>query len=181
MNALSLLSAPLRAFDRLVNSRVSVFSLLAILIVGVIAFGVNGCATTTTPGAVTSTQQTIANAVEDSISIGLVPVLSKNPSYIGAAKTVSAALGSFTGSTLTPDDVASFLTKVPQLSDADRQVIGGMVNAAWGVYVKRYAQQVNANVRPDVKLFLSAVANGIESATNAAYAPINAQPAAVKK
>jgi hypothetical protein len=172
MNALSLFSAPLRAFfDRLVNSRVSVLSLLAILVIGAVAFGVNGCATSTNPGAVTSSQQTIANAVEDSISIGLVPVLTKNPSYVGAAATVSAALGSFSGSTLTPEDVNAFLVKVPQLTETDRATIAGIVNAAWGVYTKRYAQQVNANVRPDVKLFLSAVANGISSAVAAVPKP----------
>jgi hypothetical protein len=43
-------------------------------------------------------------------------------------------------------------------------VIAGVVNAAWGTYVRRYSQQVNASVRPDVALFLGAVSRGILSA-----------------
>jgi hypothetical protein len=140
-----------------------ILALVAVHLALLVAF-VTGCQTTGSPGAVTNQQQTIANAVEDTLSIGLVPVLAKNPSYIGAAQTVAAALGSFSGDTLTPGDVGAFLAKVPQLSPQDAQTIAGIVNAAWTTYSKRYAQQVNAGVRPDVKLFLSAVANGITSA-----------------
>lgn len=138
------------------------------LFLAAIAFaGFSGCVSATSPGAVTSTQQTVANAVEDAISIGLVPVLTKNPSYIGAAQTVAAGLGAFSSSTITPDDVSAFLAKVPQISPADARVIAGIVNAAWATYTKRYAQQVGANVRPDVKLFLDAVSNGIGAAVAA--------------
>jgi hypothetical protein len=137
-------------------------ALLFLFSIAFSAFG--GCATLTNPGAVTSTQQTVANAVEDAISIGLVPVLTKNPSYIGAAQTVAAGLGAFSGSTITPADVNAFLAKVPQITPADARVIAGIVNAAWATYSKRYAQQVGANVRPDVKLFLDAVASGIGAA-----------------
>lgn len=131
-------------------------------------FGVfSGCSTATSPGTVTPSQQLVANDVEDLISIGLVPVLTRNPSYIAAARTVAASLGTFSGDVVTPDDVSAVLAKVPQLSDADRQTIAGVVNAAWTVYVKRHSQQVNANIRPDVKLFLSAVSNGIIAAAAA--------------
>lgn len=128
------------------------------------AFLFTGCATLSNPGAVTSTQQTVANAVEDVMTVGLVPVLTKNVSYVPAAQTVALALGTFAGDTITPADVDAFLAKVPQITDADRKAIAGIVNAAWGVYVKRYAQQVGASTRPDVKLFLAAVANGITAA-----------------
>ena len=125
------------------------------------------CVSTLAPLPPSAAEQIIANAVEDVITIGLVPVLSKNPSYAPAAQTVALALGSFTGSTITQADTNAFLAKVPSLSPADRDAIAGIVNAAWSVYVKRYQQQLGANTRPDVKLFLSAVSNGIASAVAA--------------
>lgn len=114
----------------------------------------------------TPKQQLVANAVEDVISVGLVPVLTKNPSYIGAADAVAAALGSFQGDTLTAADVQAFIGKTP-LSEQDAKTVAGLINAAWATYQKRYAQQVSASVRPDVKLFLGAVANGIHAAVAA--------------
>lgn len=137
---------------------------LPLVLAALCAFAIAACTTSTSPGTVTTSQQTIANAVEDALSIGLVPVLSKNASYVGAAQTVAAGLGSFSGTTITPDDVASFLAKVPQVTPADAKVIAGVVNSAWAVYQKRYAQQVGSAVRPDVKLFLQAVSDGIMAA-----------------
>lgn len=134
------------------------------LLAALCAFALVGCISQTTPVAPTSTQQTVANAVEDALAIGLVPVLTKNASYIGAARTVAAGLGSFSGDTITPADVNAFLAKVPSLDPQDAKVIAGVVNAAWATYAKRYATQVNASVRPDVKLFLAAVAEGITRA-----------------
>jgi hypothetical protein len=125
-----------------------------------------GCVSTPEPSVPTATQQTIAAAVEDAISIGLVPVLTKNPSYIGAAQTVALGLGSFAGDTITPADVEAFLGKT-SLAEDDRKVVAGIVNAAWGVYTRRYAQHVGASTRPDVKLFLGAVSNGIKMAVAA--------------
>ncbi len=120
-------------------------------------------ACTTTPTAPTDRQQVIANAIEDVISIGLVPVLSKNPSYIPAAKAVAAALGTFQGTTITPENVNAVLDR-SGFSPADARTVAGIVNAAWATYQKRYAQQVSTTVRPDVKLFLAAVSAGIVNA-----------------
>jgi hypothetical protein len=117
----------------------------------------------TSPTVPTATQQVIANAVEDAISIGLVPVFTKNPSYLVAANTVAITLGSFSGDSLTPADVSAFLAKT-SLTDADQRAVAGVVNAAWGIYAKRYSERVGAATRPDVKLFLSSVSNGIKSA-----------------
>jgi hypothetical protein len=125
-----------------------------------------GCATTPSPVAPTSTQQLVANAVEDAISIGLVPVFTKNPSYLAAANTVALGLGSFAGDTLTPADVAAFLAKTP-LAEADQRIVAGVVTASWQIYVRRYSQQVSTATRPDVKLFLAAVSNGIKAAAAA--------------
>jgi hypothetical protein len=123
-----------------------------------------GC--TTAPVAPTTQQQIVANAVEDVISIGLVPVLTKNSSYIPAAKAVAAALGTFQGATITPENVNAVLD-MAGFTPADARTISGIVNAAWGTYCKRYAQQVSTQVRPDVKLFLSAVSAGITNAISA--------------
>jgi len=128
-----------------------------------------GC-TTTAPVAPSQTQVAIANAVEDAISIGLVPVFTKNPSYLAAANTIALGLGSFAGDTLTPADVSAFLAKT-SLTEADQRIVAGVVNASWGIYVKRYATVAGAATRPDVKLFLAAVSNGIKSATAAAPTP----------
>lgn len=121
------------------------------------------CSTLKNPGEVTSTQQTIANAVTDALSIGLVPILSRNSTYIPAAQTVAGALGSFKGTTITPEYVDAFLAKT-NLTAEDRKAVAGVVNAAWGVYVRRYQQVVGGNLRPDVALFLSAVSDGILAA-----------------
>jgi len=123
-----------------------------------------GCVGTAT--APTATQRSIASAVEDAISIGLVSVLTKNPSYAPAASAVAAALGSFAGDTLTPDDVRAFLAKT-SLTPDDQRAVAGIVIAAWSVFQKRYAERVGAATRPDVKLFLAAVADGIKSAVAA--------------
>ncbi|MBI3885911.1 MAG: hypothetical protein HY302_09320 [Opitutae bacterium] len=120
-----------------------------------------GC--TTAPVAATDRQTMIANAVEDTLSIGLVPVLAKNPDYAPVARGIAAALASFDGATLAPADVAAFLAKTT-LAPEDSRTIAALVNAAWDTYARRYSQQVNASVRPDVKLFLAAVANGITRA-----------------
>lgn len=138
--------------------------IIALYLSALCALLVSGCVTSSNPGAVTSTQQTVADIAETTVSIGLVPVFVKNPSYIPAAQTVAAALASVTGDSITPEGVDAFLAKVPQLSPADRQTIAGVVNAAWTAYAKRYQTQVNANTRPDVKLFLTAIANGVVTA-----------------
>lgn len=124
-----------------------------------------GCASSTTVE-VTPKQTVIANAVEDTLSIGLVPVLTKNPDYVPIAASVAAALGSFTGETLASADVEAFLAKT-KLAPEDARTIAALVNAAWDTYARRYSQQVSANVRPDVKLFLAAVSNGITRAITA--------------
>ena len=138
----------------------------ALLLVSIL--GLTGCVGTTT--APTATQLSIASAVEDAISIGLVPVLTKNPSYAPAASAVAAALGSFSGDTLTPDDVRAFLAKT-SLTPDDQRAVAGIVIAAWSVFQKRYAERVGTATRPDVKLFLAAVSNGIKSAVAATPAP----------
>lgn len=127
----------------------------------------SGCVST--PGATgspTLRQEVIAAAVEDAISFGLVPVFTKNPTYVAAAVSIAKALGSFEGQTLTPADVAAFLDRVALPAD-DAKMVAGIVNAAWSIYAKRYSAQVGAATRPDVKLFLRAVSNGIVSATEA--------------
>lgn len=121
-----------------------------------------GCASSTTVD-VTPKQTVIANAVEDTLSIGLVPVLTKNPDYVPIAASVAAALGTFTGETLASADVEAFLAKT-KLAPEDARTIAALVNAAWDTYARRYSQQVSATVRPDVKLFLAAVSNGITRA-----------------
>lgn len=125
-----------------------------------------GCVSSVAPTAPTAAQELIANAVEDAVSIGLVPVFTKNPSYLPAANTVALGLGAFAGDTLTPDDVAAFLAKT-SLTKEDQRIVAGVVNASWQVFTKRYAQKVGASTRPDVKLFLAAVSNGIKSAVAA--------------
>ena len=133
---------------------------LALIIAALCAL-VSGC--TTAPVTPTDKQTVIANAVEDTLSIGLVPVLTKNPDYIPVAKSIAAALGTFGGDTLASADVEAFLART-SLAPEDARTIAALVNAAWDTYTRRYAQQVNASVRPDVKLFLAAVGNGINRA-----------------
>lgn len=134
---------------------------LLAVVLSAIALYLAACVST--PVVVTPAQQTIANAVEDAISIGLVPVLTKNESYVPAVQGIAAALGVFSGSTLTPADVDAFLAKTT-LSPEDAKTVAGLVNAAWAAYAKHYAQQLGASIRPDVKLFLGAVADGITAA-----------------
>lgn len=126
-----------------------------------LALALAGC--TSTPTAPTPRQQMVAEAIEDLISVGLVPVLSKNTNYLPVARGIAAALGSFNGTSLLAEDVDAFLAQTA-MGEEDKRAIAGIVNAAWAAYQKRYAQQVGASVRPDVKLFLAAVSNGIEAA-----------------
>jgi hypothetical protein len=132
---------------------------ILILATSLLAFA--GCSSA--PVAPTDKQTVIANAVEDTLSIGLVPVLVKNPDYVPVARSVAVTLGAFDGAVLTPADVDAFLAKT-SLAPEDARTIAALVNASWDTYARRYAQQVNASVRPDVKLFLAAVANGITRA-----------------
>ena len=134
--------------------------LISVLLLAFLA----GC--TTTPTAPTSGEVFWAQVADDGLSLGLVPVLTKNVSYLAAAQSVAVALGTFSGATLTPADVDAFLAKTP-LTAADAKQVAGMVNAAWGIYVRHYQQTYGSTVRPDVKLFLSAVADGINNAVAA--------------
>lgn len=129
-----------------------------------------GCASGPSPAAPSDRQAVIANAVEDTLSIGLVPVLVKNPDYIPVARGIAVALGTFSGDTLASADVEAFLVKTT-LAPEDARTIAALVNAAWDTYTRRYAQQVNAGVRPDVKLFLGAVSSGIARALAALPLP----------
>lgn len=133
--------------------------IISLAIAGLFAFP----ACTSVPVDPTPKQQTLANAIEDTLALGLVPVLTKNPSYIPAAASIAGALGTFVGDTISPADVDAILGKTAIAPD-DAKLVAALVNAAWDTYSLRYAQQVNASVRPDVKLFLSAADNGIRRA-----------------
>ncbi len=138
-------------------------TILATLILALALFA-PGC--TTAPTAPTDRQQVVANAVEDALAVGLVPVLAKNRTYIPEAKAAAAILGAFDGATLTPADVDAFLARL-KVSTEDARIIAGVVNAAWATYSRRYAEQVGGSVRPDVKLFLGAASRGILAAAAA--------------
>lgn len=120
-----------------------------------------GC--TSIPSDPTPKQQFIANAIEDTLSVGLVPVLSKNPTYLTEAKTVAAILSSFEGSDLSPEAIDAFVGRL-KLAPEDVRAVTGLINAAWATYQKRYAEQIGKALRPDVKLFLGAVSRGITNA-----------------
>ena len=126
-----------------------------------------GC-TSVPATAPTATETTVASAVDDAVSVGLVPVLAKNPAYIPAAQALGAGLSTFAGDTLTPADVHAFLSaavaKGLALSPSDQATVEAVINAAWSRYAKNYQSTVTASVRPDVKLFLAAVADGITTA-----------------
>ncbi len=131
-----------------------------------------GC--TTTPMPVTSQQQLIANGVDDAISIGLVPVLVKNANYIGAANALADALGAFSGATFTSADtdamIAAAKAKGYAFSPTDEKAVVATINAAWARYAKNYQSMANNAIRPDVKLFIGAVADGIHNAAAQAKA-----------
>ncbi len=141
------------------KTKIMLFAALA-----AIGLSLTGC--TTNPGAVTPSQELWANATEDALSIGLVPVFAKNPDYIEAAQGISAALGSFEGTTLTPAGIAAFVTKT-SLSPEDAKAVTAIVTAAWQTYERRYQAQAGAALRPDVRLFLGAVSRGIANAVAA--------------
>jgi hypothetical protein len=126
-----------------------------------------GC--TNVPTNPTPRQEMIANAIEDTLSVGLVPVLSKNPAYLTEARTVAALLGTFEGTELTAADVDVFVSRL-KLAPEDVRAVTGLVNATWSTYQKRYAEQVGKSLRPDVKLFLGAVSRGITNAISAVAA-----------
>lgn len=129
-------------------------------------FLLTGCVSSTVPTDPTPRQQVVANAVEDTLAIGLVPVLTKNPAYIAEAKTAAGLILAFQGATITTDGVDSLLVKL-KVAPEDARIISGLVVAAWDTYQRRYAEQVGKTLRPDVKLFLTAVANGIDRAVAA--------------
>lgn len=131
-------------------------TLLLILVLALV-----GC--TSAPVSVTPRHEVLANAAEDVIAIGLVPVLAKNPAYMAEARAAAAICASFAGSELRPSDVDSFVTRL-KVAPEDARAIAGLINAAWGTYQRRYAEQVDQSLRPDVKLFLAAAASGINRA-----------------
>lgn len=135
---------------------------LSFVILG-LALVFSGCVSTPGTGVVTSKQQQIADIAEDTLAIGLVPVLTNNQSYLEAAKGIAVVAATFTGDSLTPESVYAVLTKF-NVTDADARIVAGIVNAAWESYTKRYQAEVGASIRPDVKVFLKAVSNGIARA-----------------
>lgn len=141
------------------STAVTLLSYLAGLLIGSMI-----AACTSSPVAdPTPRQQIIAGAVEDILAVGLVPVFAKNPAYVPEARAISTALAVSTATTLAPDDIAAALAKT-SLKPEDARVVAGVVAAAWETYQRRYAEQVSKSLRPDVKLFLAAVAAGIDRA-----------------
>jgi hypothetical protein len=120
---------------------------------------------TTTPTAPSAQQILVANAVEDALSVGLVPVLANNPAIVPEVAAAAKLLRAATAATFTPADVDGLVARL-KLSPADARLVAGLLNAAWSTYQRRYAEQVG-QVRPDVALFTRAVANGIERAVAA--------------
>ena len=120
-----------------------------------------GC--TTVPISVTPRQELVAAAVEDALAVGLVLVFAKNPAYVEEGRAVVALLSVSTAVTITPDSVAAILART-KIAPDDARIIASVVSSAWDTYQRRYAVQVGASVRPDVKLFLASVAQGIERA-----------------
>jgi hypothetical protein len=136
----------------------------------------SGCVSTPNTGAVTTTQQRIADIAEDTLAIGLVPVLTNNPGYLDAAKGIAVVTATFTGDTLTPEAMLEVLLRFG-VADVDARIVSGIVFAAWESYVKRYQAELGTSIRPDVKVFLKSVSNGIQRA--AASVP-NGQAALAK-
>jgi hypothetical protein len=125
-----------------------------------------GC--TTAPVDPTSSQQLAAGAVEDVITLALTPVLAKNPDYLPGIQAVANSLATFSGATLSPADTNGMLLLAakssPILTPDLQKQIAAEINAAWGIYAKKYQVIANGSIRPDVKLFVAAVANGINAA-----------------
>ena len=67
------------------------------------------------------------------------------------------------GETITAREVVA----VSPLTKGADAAVAGVVTASWQIYVRRYSQQVSTATRPDVKLFLAAVSNGIKAAAAA--------------
>jgi hypothetical protein len=123
-----------------------------------------GC--TTTPTTPSAQQVLVANAVEDALSVGLVPVLAKNPAYAAEAKTAAALLRAFDKTAFVSADVEALFTGRLKVAPDDARLIVALISASWDVYQRRYREQVG-QVRPDVQLFARAVANGIDRAVAA--------------
>jgi hypothetical protein len=134
-----------------------------IFVLGLLALALTqGC----TIGAQPTGPAVWANATEDAVSIGLVPVFANNPAYVPVARSIAAALGTFEGGTLTNEDIAAFIAKT-SLAEKDRKTVSALVTAAWGIYARRYQEGANAGTPPDAKLFIAAVARGINAAADA--------------
>lgn len=126
-------------------------------------FMLTACTTPTAPAVPTERAQLIAAAVEDVLAIGLVPVLVKNPAYAAEARLAATLLNSLTAATLTPAGLEATVARL-RLAPEDARALSGLLAAAWDTYQRRYAAQVGASLRPDVRLFLGAVSAGIDRA-----------------
>ena len=136
------------------------------LLVAMLCFSaLTGCVNTPGTGTVTPAKEIWAQATTDALSVGLVPVFSKNPAYIESASAFANALLVFNGSVSTSDLTA--LVDQCKFAPEDRKVIVGTIHAAWNVYTTRYAQATTASLRPDLRLFLNAVAVGVLNAAGA--------------
>lgn len=150
------------------KTRNLVFALAAALL----ALAFTGCVSNTAPAVEpTSSQQLAASAVEDGLTVFLAPVLANNPDYVLAAQAVADGLATFSGTTLTAGDVTGILDaagrKTSRLTPEMKQQLAAEINVLWGIYVRKYQKIADGNIRPDVKLFLGAIANGINAAVAA--------------
>ena len=142
-------------------------SILA-LTFAILALALPGC--TSLPVDPTPRQQVAANIAEDILANGLVLVFARNPAYVDEGGAVVALLSVSTAVTITPESIAAILAKT-KIAPDDARIIAAVVSSAWDTYQRRYAVQVGASVRPDVRMFLAAVANGIERAIAAVPRP----------
>jgi hypothetical protein len=133
-----------------------------------------GCATTSSPGTATDRQVLVAKGVSAGVSLTASAVLAKNTAYIPAATALALALDGYSSDTLTQADVANLVDgvarKVPSVTDADKKMAIVLINSAWKQYVGDWQAMVAGNTRPDVKLFIHAVASGLSNAAESARA-----------
>jgi len=127
------------------------------------ALTLTGCVMTPGSGVATTREQRIADIAEDTLAIGLVPILTNNPGYLEAARGIAVVAATFTGDTLSAEAVYAVLIKFG-VTDDDARIVAGIITVAWESYTRRYQNEVGVSVRPDVKVFLKAVAAGISRA-----------------
>lgn len=147
--------------------------ILALMFAAVAAFGLSGCATSTT-GTNPDRSAAITSAVLELAGTSFAPVLVNNPSYRPAAQAVADALATLQTGTLDAETVRAFvgiLSERKGFTPEQRAYAELVAAAAWNIYTAQTGNVVAQIGDANTQAWIAAFRRGLITALAISAAP----------